>query len=69
MSDVQFNIVNDMDKDESVTVYLTDPEKDALRQYADEMGSSMSDLAGAYIWKGLKRDYRLPEDYARPPGF
>ena len=69
MSDIAYNMENDLDKDETVTVYLTLPEKDALREYAEVIGSSMSDVAGAYIWKGLRWDGRLPADYSRPDGF
>ena len=68
-NDVLFNIENDLDKDQRVTVYLTLPEKEALRKYADAIGSSESDVAGGWIWPRLKQMGLLPEGYSRPPGF
>ena len=68
-NDIMFNVENDMDKDEVVAVYVTKAEKEALHKYAREIDSTMSDIAGGYLWRGLKAAYRLPEGYFRPAGF
>ena len=67
-NDIQGNIAADLDKDESVTVYLTMPERQALERLSERTGISMSDLAGGWIWPQLKQRGLLPESYARPPG-
>ena len=67
-NDILFNTAHDMDKDEVVAAYLTKAEKDALYRYSKETGISMSDLAGGWIWRGLKAAYQLPENYSRPTG-
>ena len=69
MSDIHFNIENDLDKDEVVAVYLTKPEKVALYKYSKSIDSSMSDVCGGLIWPFLKQRGLLPEGYFRPSGF
>ena len=68
-NDIHFNMENDMGKSESVTVYLTPAEKDALERYSDDFGTAMSDLCGGWIWPQLKQAGYLPEGYYRPAGF
>ena len=67
-NDIQSNLAHDLDKDEVVAAYLTKIEKDALYRYSKSTGISMSDLAGDWIWRGLKAAYQLPEWYSRPTG-
>ena len=68
-NDIAFNVENDLDKDFQVTVYLTKPEREALERETEKQDSTMSDVAGGYIWRGLKAAYQLPEYYSRPSGF
>ena len=65
---IRYNIQHDMDKDDFVTVYLTELEKDALRRYCDERNLTMSDWVGGLVWPALKQSGYLPESYARPRG-
>lgn len=68
-NDIQSNIRNDQDKDQSVTVYLTRAEKAALEYYCDSRHIAMSDWVGSLIWPRLKQAGLLPEEYRRPRGF
>ena len=64
-NDILYNIENDMDKTERVSISLTKGEKDALRRYREDADQTWSDAGGDLIvWLLRARGY-LPYEYTR----
>lgn len=64
-NDILYNVENDLDKTEKITVYLTKREKEAIRRYREKMDQKWSDAAGdLLVWVLRARGY-LPYDYVR----
>ena len=55
-NDIHYNIENDEDKDERITVYLNAHDREALEQYRMREDQTISDAAGDLIRDGLERD-------------
>ena len=64
-NDILYNLENDQNKTERVSVSLTKGEKQALRVYRERMDQTWSDAAGDLIvWLLRARGY-LPYGYTR----